>query len=186
MTMLSVKPHKKWLLLAVGAFALITGGVFFAHRRTTEPESYHRSPLWRFTENDVSVEIEVREYASGQREIAGTFTPTREHFHLYGKDLPENGLNGLGRPTLLKVTASDGIRSVGSLVANQPIRNLYIETLELSFPVYPEGPVTLSFPFELTGGDESASMELSVTYMACSDKTCLPPVIDKRLRVPLF
>jgi hypothetical protein len=164
---------------------LITGSVLFVHQRTAQPESYRRLPLWRLTENDVLVEVEVRESDSGQLEVLGTFTPTREHFHLYSKDLPESGLNGLGRPTLLRVTASDRIKSIGSLVANQPVRNLYIGALGLSFPVYPEGPVTLSFPFELATSDYAASMELSVAYMACSDKTCLPPVTDKRLLIKI-
>ena len=180
--MRSIHLRKKWLFLALSAFSLIIGGAFLLR---TRPEPSRRLSLWRFTENGVFTEIQVAEYASGRMKLLGTFTPTREHFHLYSKDLPKGGLNGLGRPTLLEVVSSDGIKSVGSLAANQPTRNLYIDILRTSFPVYPEGPVTLSFFFELASKDNSASMELSVTYMACSDAKCLPPVIDKRLFVKI-
>lgn len=148
-------------------------------------EAWHPIVLWQFTENDVSTKIEVRKYPSGQMELLGTFVPTREHFHLYSKDLPRNGLNGLGRPTLLEILSSEGIRLAGSLTAYQAPHDLYMETLGLSFPVYPEGPVILGLPFEWTGKDHPASMELSVTYMACSDQKCLPPVVDKRFIVKI-
>jgi hypothetical protein len=87
----------------------------------------------------------------------------------------------------MKVVTSKGIRWTGQLLSNQPVNNLYYEALNLSFPVYPAGPVVLSLPFAFMSQADSPSVELSITYMACSDKTCLPPVMDKRqtLKIPL-
>jgi hypothetical protein len=175
----------KWLLTAVCALLLIAGAAFSAQQTGLWLDDDRPVLLAQFTENDVSVKIEVRKYASGQLELLGTFIPTREHFHLYSKDLPRNGLNGLGRPTLLEVISSERIRLTGSLTAYQPTNDIYVEILGLSFPVYPEGPVMLGLPLEWTSQDRSASMELSVTYMACSDQKCLPPVVDKRFTVKL-
>jgi hypothetical protein len=175
-----INQYWKWWV-AAGGILLILGIIFIIHQNRNLSESNDSLLLWQFSENDVSTKIEVRKNASGQLALLGTFVPTREHFHLYSKDLPEGGLDGLGRPTLLKVISSNGIKSVGSLTSNQPVEAFYIQTLDLSFPVYPDGPVTLSLPFELAAEENPLSMELSVTYMACSDKTCLPPVIDKRL-----
>lgn len=139
--------------------------------------------VWTGTEHDVEVRIDVIKRLDGQLSLSGTFTPTREQFYLYSKDLPKDGLNGLGRPTLLEVVKSDSIKVTGPLEANQPVQNVRVDILDLSFPVYPVGPVTLSLPFEFTGKDSSASLEVNITYMACSDRTCLPPVIDKHLSI---
>ena len=73
---------------------------------------------------------------------------------------------------------------LGSLVADKPNTELYAETLGQTFLIYPDGPVTLRLPVRLTA-DKPVTMELSVTYMACSAGVCFPPVIDKRIRASL-
>lgn len=139
--------------------------------------------LWEFSENEVSVRIEVVRRPAGEFELLGTFTPTRERFHLYSKDLPKSGISGLGRPTLLEVLSPSGtIRLTGPLIAYQPTRALHFKSLGLIFPVYPEGAVTLGQPFEFTQTG-AESVEISVTYMACSDQICLAPVVDRRFTV---
>ena len=72
--------------------------------------------------------------------------------------------------------------SRGQLVPDQPTVDLHVAALESTFPVYPAGAVTLRLPVTLTARD-SATAQLSVTYMACSERTCLAPVIDKRIAV---
>ena len=141
-----------------------------------------RWPLTRFAEHDVSVEIALERSRSGTTWLVGTYTPSRATFHLYGKDLPKAGIHGVARPTLLELVSSASIRPAGSLVADRPTIDLHVAVLGSTFPVYPEGPVTLRLPVTLTARD-SATAELSVTYMACSDRTCLPPVIDRRIAV---
>ena len=141
-----------------------------------------RWPLTRFAEHDVSVEIALERSRSGTTWLVGTYTPSRATLHLYGKDLPKSGIHGVARPTLLELVSSASIRPAGPLVADQPTIDLHVAALGSTFPVYPEGAVTLRLPVTLTARD-SATAELSVTYMACSDRTCLPPVIDRRIAV---
>jgi hypothetical protein len=52
--------------------------------------------------------------------------------------------------------------------------------------VYPEGPVTLRLPILLPEGEGWFDEQVSVTFMACSDGTCCPPVVGKlvTVRVP--
>ncbi len=165
----------------LSTLVLIIGAAILLYCVVIRPEKYHRLKVWTSTENDVNVRIDVIKHPSGQLKLSGTFTPIRRQFYLYSKDLPKDGLNGLGRPTLLEVVNSDVIKITGSLEASQPIQNIYVPALGMSFPVYPPGPVTLSLPLEFVGNDNWASMEISITYMACSNRTCLPPVINKHI-----
>jgi hypothetical protein len=140
--------------------------------------------LTRFAEHDVAVEIALERDQSGKTWLVGTYTPSRAGFHLYGKDLPKAGIRGVARPTLLELVSSTSIRPAGPLIADQATIDLDVAALGLTFPVYPEGAVTLRLPVTLTARD-SATAELSVTYMSCSDRTCLPPVIDRRIAVKI-
>jgi len=138
--------------------------------------------LTRFVEHEVAVEIALERDRTGKTWLVGTYAPTRAAFHLYGKDLPKAGIHGVARPTLLELVSSASLRPAGPLVADRPTIDLHVAALGSTFPVYPEGAVTLRLPVTLTARD-SATAELSVTYMACSDRTCLPPVIDRRIAV---
>jgi len=140
--------------------------------------------LSRFAEHEVAVEIALERDRSGKAWLVGTYTPSRANLHLYGKDLPRAGIHGVARPTLLELVSSPSIRPAGPLVADQPTVDLHVAALESTFPVYPAGAVTLRLPVTLTPRD-SATAVLSVTYMACSDRTCLAPVIDKRIAVTI-
>jgi hypothetical protein len=168
---------KKLFKKRLSVLALIVIVVVFVGYIAIRFEQYRPVTVWAATENDVEVKISITKYSSGQLYLSGTFRPMRPGFHLYSKDLPKAGLQGLGRPTLIEVNTSGSIKIIGVLEADQPVNNIYVNALDLSFPVYPAGPVKLGVPFELTGN--SAFIELSITYMACSDQTCLPPVIDK-------
>src|SRR5882672_5116195 len=141
-----------------------------------------RRLLTRFVEHEVAVEIALEWDRSGKTWLVGTYRPSRAGFHLYGKDLPKAGIHGVARPTLLELVSSRSIRPAGPLVADRPTIDLHVAALGSTFPVYPEGAVTLRLPVTLTGRD-SATAELSVTYMSCSDRTCLAPVIDRRIAV---
>lgn len=140
--------------------------------------------LARFTERDVAVELALERDSAGETWLAGTFTPTRPGFHLYGKDLPKEGLRGIGRPTLLEIVGGEAMRSAGPIVADRATSDLVVDELGLRFPVYPAGPVTLRRPVAFTQPGR-ADAELSVTYMACTEGSCLAPAIDKRVRVTL-
>ena len=142
-----------------------------------------RLSLASFTENGVTVEIALERESSGQTFLAGTFMPTDANFHLYSKDLPREGLDGVGRPTLLEIVSSGGVRPTGQLVADQPTIDLRAETFGHSLLVYSTNPVTLRLPVALSDRGLFVPTELSITYMACSRDTCLPPVMDRRVSV---
>jgi len=143
-----------------------------------------RWALASFTERDVAVQLAVERDSTGTAWLAGTFTPTRAGFHLYGKDLPPQGLRGIGRPTLLEVAGGESMRSSGPLLADRATSDLVVPELGLRFPVYPVGPVTLRRPVTFTRPG-SVPAELSVTYMACTEGACLAPAIDHRVRVTI-
>jgi thioredoxin 1 len=144
--------------------------------------------LGSFSQGGVRVDITLQEDASfpndpsRQRWIAAAFVPERSDAHLYAKELPAHGVDGLGRPTQLSVVSSSGVRVIGDPVADRRVRADVIEELHLSLPVYPNGPVTLRLPVTLERG---ARAELSVSYMACGGIGCQPPVSDKRIDVML-
>lgn len=176
---------KKWQIVVLSLLALTVVVATLLYFIAIRPRQHDRLTVWNSMENDVKVRIDLVKRPSGQLCLLGTFTPARDGFYLYSKDLPKGGLNGLGRPTLLEVVGSEAIKVTGPLEANQPVQKIYVNTLDLTFPVYPAGPVTLSLPFEFVDNSNLISMEASITYMACSDKTCLPPVIDKHIFIKM-
>jgi hypothetical protein len=161
------------LLGLVGVSVLLT-----VYANTAAPRE---GALAQFEENGVTVAIGWEVDRAGQTWLIGAFTPMLEHFHLYSKDLPRNGINGRGRPTLLEVSLSGSIATLGALVDDPPAIEIY-SLIQQSIPVYPDGPVTLRMPIALNSA-ASAPTELSVTYMACSLETCFMPVVDKRISV---
>ena len=139
--------------------------------------------LASFTENDVSVSISLELPSAGNYYLAATFTPP-QGYHLYGKDMPVHGMNGLGRPTLLELTMTSQLKALGSLRENVSAEKQYFPPNEL--PVYPPGAVTLSLPVKLPPGKNWVNDELKVTFMACSTNQCKPPLEGKivSIRVP--
>ncbi|HLO30965.1 MAG TPA: hypothetical protein VK249_17595 [Anaerolineales bacterium] len=174
---------KKQRVIALSTLALVVSTAIILYYIATRPEKYHLLTTWTSTENGVKVKIDVIKYLSGELKLSGTFTPTRQGFHLYSKDLPKDGLGGLGRPTLLEIVKSDSIKITGPLEADRPVQDITFDILGISLPVYPAGSVVLSLPFEFVTNDNLASMDIAITYMACSDKTCLPPVIGKHISI---
>jgi hypothetical protein len=141
-------------------------------------------PLSEITEHDVTVSLKAVVDDAGQTWVEGRFTPTRDGFHLYAKDLPRDGLSGIGRPTLLEVPPDGPLSARGALVADQTPEPLHVDALNLTFPVYPAGPVTLRLPVTVRPGRNRQAI-LSLTYLACSDSVCLAPVSRKPVVVNL-
>jgi hypothetical protein len=176
--------HRRFFLISGIVLLLTALGVYALASRTSATSFTVQQPLAQFTENGVKVDIAVEKDQTGKFWLASTFTPTQPRFHLYSTDLPREGIGGVGRPTLLEVIASTGLHPIGSLQANQPVIDLYFDILQRSYPVYPDGPVTLRLP--IAEPDRSVTpIELSITYMACSDTTCLPPVENKHISATL-
>ncbi len=136
--------------------------------------------LASFTENNVQVSIDLERDAAGNYLLTGKFTPP-EGYHLYSKDIPLNGLHGLGRPTLLELTSNSLMKSTGDLTESVRAREPDFEPKQLL--VYPSGPVTLRLPVELPAGNDWVNDEIEVTYMVCSDLQCKRPVEGKIISV---
>ena len=135
--------------------------------------------LASFTENYVGVSIRL-ESEDGNYFLAATFTPPAGH-HLYSKDVPMGGLEGLGRPTLLELPAESQMKARGDLTESVPAQEPDFEPRQLL--VYPAGSVTLRLPVALPSGNKWVKDEVKVTYMACSAYQCKPPVEGKIVQV---
>jgi hypothetical protein len=75
------------------------------------------------------------------------------------------------------------LKATGSLIENVEAEVPDFGPRELL--VYPVGAVTLSLPVALPPGDGWIENEIQVTYMACSASLCMPPVVDRRVLVPI-
>ena len=164
--------------------ALLTLIIFFtacAPKAILPPDS-HLS-LAAFSENSVGVSIALTRDVFGQIFLTATFTPPPDH-HLYSKDIPITGVDGLGRPTLLELSGNSKIQIIGQLIENVPAAMEQFESLQL--PVYPVGAVTLSLPILLPQGTDWVDDTVVITFMACGDNGCKPPVMRKvvAVRVP--
>ncbi|MFE9694226.1 hypothetical protein [Micromonospora sp. NPDC005806] len=156
------------LLAAALAGVLLTGGC----TRTAEP-SPTADRTGRLEAGGVTVEATLTDGPDGAR-VRTTFRPQRPGFHLYSLELPPDGVQGLGIPTVVAVRGS--LDATGAASADVPVSDLRIEELGVNLPVYPDGPVTVTLPVRSTGGGPT---ELVVTYGACSASTCLPPVRER-------
>jgi len=117
----------------------------------------------------------------GGATLAATFAPTDNTAHLYSKDLPRNGVDGLGRPIRVEAEQTSSIQ-LGEPTADRPVQNDFIAALNVNVPVYPAGPVTLRFPARRSGRGPAV---FRVSYMACGERGCLAPVTGRVLTVAL-
>lgn len=147
------------------------------------PAPRQRMALASFTENYVQVSILLERGPAGDYILSATFMPP-DGYHLYSKDIPLTGVNGLGRPTLLELTSASRMEAMGELVESAVAQGADFGPKELL--VYPTGPVTLSLPVQLPSGDDWVDDELKITYMACSSVQCKPPAVGKlvSIRIP--
>ncbi|GAA2667966.1 protein-disulfide reductase DsbD domain-containing protein [Actinoplanes palleronii] len=118
----------------------------------------------------VTVDLSVR---AGT--LTATFTPL-EGYHLYSKDMPDDGVDGIGFPTVAQPGAA--LTAVGPATADREVTELHVTGIDLTLPVYPDGPVTLTVPVRATGSDR---YEVTVGYAACSTRSCLAPVTGERV-----
>jgi hypothetical protein len=139
--------------------------------------------LARSTENSVEVIIAITRANDGQVYLTATFTPVENKLHLYSKDVPKNGISGLGRPALLELAKDSGLKANGELIESAPAQNPLSGPQELF--IYPAGAVTLSLPVILPEGKNWFNDEVVVTYMACTEYNCRPPVEGKIIPVQI-
>ncbi|MBI5822930.1 MAG: hypothetical protein HZB18_02810 [Chloroflexi bacterium] len=136
--------------------------------------------LAEFTKNSVTVSIYLSAPKDGTSSLVAAFVPLNG-LHLYSKDIPRNGVDGLGRPTLLELTQDSQIMAAGDLMESVPAQFPDFEPRDLL--VYPAGMVTLTLPVTFPIGKSWVDDEISVTYMACNDTGCRAPVVDQIIAV---
>jgi hypothetical protein len=162
------------------ALALVLTSCDLSASRT----GYARLKLAEFTESYVNVSIILECVDEGEAVLLATFTPTEEDAHLYSMELPKEGIDGLGRPTLIELPPGASMQPAGDL---QESVASYIDevTPDLpALPLYPVGAVTLSLPVMLPEMDaEWVSDKVIITYMACTSTGCYKPVISKLVEV---
>jgi hypothetical protein len=123
-----------------------------------------------FSQSGVQVELSLEQSSDAPCVLAARYSPLEAHFHVYSKDLPADGVDGVGRPTRLDIVS--GLTAAGELTADATTSDLKTQGIDVILPVYPDAPVTLRLPVKVTG-DGNAQVTLS--YMACSAAVCLPP-----------
>jgi thiol-disulfide isomerase/thioredoxin len=141
-----------------------------------------KSSAQSFFANGVGVTLTLEENAGPSAWLTAVFSPADDEVHLYSKDLPRNGIDGLGRPTRVEADASSSVRITGAGVADRPVQQDVIPALNLSVPVYPAGPVTLRFPVKRFARGPAV---FRISYMGCGRRGCLAPVVGRRLVLPL-
>jgi thiol-disulfide isomerase/thioredoxin len=164
-------------------------------RRTTPAELVALLERWApkrkvgelatFVQNGVRVQVSLERDWRDEHWVAASFQPVAPDVHLYSASLPAGGIDGLGRPTRLTLVPSAAWRVRGPVVVDRVEHDLRFEELKVTLPVYPSGPVTLRVPVTISPSSLSRDAAVEVSYMGCSDKGCLPPVIDRRIPVRL-
>lgn len=131
----------------------------------------------------MDVSIRLDRASDGNALLVATYTP-QPGYHLYSKDIPRTGVDGLGRPTLLELTSESHMRALGNVIESVAAQTPNFEPKDLW--VYPAGAVRLSLPVELPSGTSWVDDIVSVSYMACGENGCKPPVMGKivSIRVP--
>jgi hypothetical protein len=135
-------------------------------------------------ENKVEVNVALPRSEDGQFILSATFTPQLLNMHLYSKEIPRNGVEGLGRPTLLELAEGSSLKANGELiesVTSSQSSSFDPEGLLL----YPAGPVTLSLPVLLPNGNDWINDQVIVSYMACDDQGCRAPVQQKPIAIKI-
>jgi hypothetical protein len=92
--------------------------------------------------------------------------------------MPEDGVDGYGKPTRLDVTGGV-IKPAGPIFSDASPHD------SGGLPIYPEGPVTLRQPIEIIGGSDLTA-QIEISYMACrTGGECKNPVERKRVEIKL-
>ncbi|WP_431678290.1 hypothetical protein [Kitasatospora sp. KL5] len=126
----------------------------------------------RFTENGVTVDLSLGKWDGSAGTLTAVFTPERAGYHLYSLDLPPDGIDGVGRPTSLRLRG--GLEQTGRPAADSAPHPLQLPGDLPAVPVYPDGPVTVTLPVHRTA---SGAATVLVGYAACSEtQGCMLPV----------
>lgn len=178
------RPPRRAALAAVALCAVILATAGGCSGKTAPPRGHAGHAA--FTDGGVAVDVTLERTAADTVAVTATLRPQRPGFHLYSLGLPDQGVDGLGIPTRLSVTAP--LTAVGAVSTPSRPYDLRPAGLDVDLPVYPDGPVTLHLTARLApaGAAPQVSATVRLTYGACSGTAgCLAPVRDHALAVPL-
>jgi hypothetical protein len=133
---------------------------------------------------EAHVRVELS-YTGGDRgEVIAVFRPP-DGFHLFGPDVPPDGVDGLGRPTLLEVAPGSAWSRTGVVGVAPRTTLMMVPTSGHALTIFPDGPVTLRLPIARDApAAPDARLTVMVTYMACDFSRCLAPVVERQITVP--
>ena len=138
----------------------------------------------RFDDARVAIQVGFEQTSSDAGTVVALYEPVTGGIHLYGLELPRNGIDGAGRPTLVTVV-DPAWHAVGPLIPSVGSEPVEYPGFDVPFPVYPDGPVTLRQRVERTGADIDGTIETTITFMACtSSGLCYVPIEDHAVSVP--
>jgi hypothetical protein len=181
---MSVKKPLYLVLAALFLLGSLLAGCAAPRAEEAPPQDHF--VLSELEKNEVRVVVELDiQPGSSQAQLTATFTPLLDGYHLYSKDLPRDGIAGVGRPTLLELTHASQMSVNGFLIADRAVITP-TETISgfVDPPLYPAGPVTLTLPVTLPEGDGNmVADQISLTFMACGPIGCKPPVTDLVLEI---
>jgi hypothetical protein len=147
-------------------------------------ESGQTIELASSAENKVNVTIALARNEDGQFILSATFTPQLLNMHLYSKEIPRDGVDGVGRPTLLELAEDSTLKVNGELV--ESVTSSQSSSFDSDgLLLYPAGPVTLSVPVLLPDGNNWVEDKVIVTYMVCDDSGCRAPVQQKPIAIKI-
>lgn len=142
--------------------------------------------LAEFTESYVKVTISLELGEASEAMLMATFTPTEPDAHLYSMELPKEGVEGLGRPTLIELPKGAHMQVAGELQESVSAVEDAVASDLPALPVYPIGPVTLRLPVLLPEGKgEPVDDQVLITYMVCTPHGCHKPVVGLLVDVQL-
>lgn len=164
---------------ALAAALLCTGAATAGCGHDAAPSRTHAS----FADGGVAVTVTLQRAGAQAVSVTTTLRPQRPGFHLYSLDLPDGGVDGLGIPTRLSAAAP--LTATGAVTTDARPYGLRPAGLDVTLPVYPDGPVTLHLTTRLPARTP-ASAQLRLTYGACSSTAgCLPPVRTHPVTLPI-
>lgn len=171
-------------LAAIFLALALAAGVWQGLRAQAGPPSFQIGRLATLDEEHATIQIELERDDAGQPVLAATFQPKKPDLHLYSKDTPRTGVEGLGRPTLLELAAGAPIGPRGSLAADAEAYPEPDGITDEPLLIYPAGPVTLRLPIEAP--ESGMSLPVALTYMLCSDRGyCTAPVESKPVNLSI-
>ena len=135
--------------------------------------------------DDARVEVDLHlERTDSSVTVVADFRPLAGDLHLYGLDLPADGIDGAGRPTRVDVVDA-GWRAVGPSQPSVQAEDVVLAGFDEPFPIYPDGPVTLRQAVESIGDLDDGRIDVTITFMACSSAgLCYLPVQRHAMSLP--